>query len=36
MKAKPMIMDRQADVKQYILNIERLYNVGLQNRVLLT
>lgn len=35
-KTKPMIMDRQPDVKQYILNIERLYNDGLQNRVLLT
>lgn len=35
-KTKPMIMDRQTDVKQYILNIERLYNDGLQNRVLLT
>ena len=33
---KPNLMDKQMDVKQYILNIERLYNDGLQNRVLLT
>jgi len=33
---KPMLMDKQGDVKQYILNIERIYNDGLQNRILLT
>jgi hypothetical protein len=35
-KIKPNLMDKQMDVKQYILNIERIYNDGLQNRVLLT
>ena len=33
---KPNLMDKQMDVKQYILNIERIYNDGLQNRELLT
>jgi hypothetical protein len=35
-KAKPNLMFRQNDVKSFILNIEKIYNDGVQNRVLLT
>ncbi len=35
-KAKPNLMSRQVDIKNYILNIERIYNDGIHNRTLLT
>jgi hypothetical protein len=35
-RSKRNMMFRQTDVKNYILNIEKIYNDGVQNRVLLT
>lgn len=34
--AKPLLMNKQNDTKNYIYNIERIYNDGVQNRVLLS
>jgi len=36
LKLTPMTMDKQGDVKNYILNIERVYNFKTQTRELLT